>query len=89
MKLATLLAAGTIVLSLLIHWPTVASMVVIWAESNTYSHGFIVFPIAPGLIWLRRKQLAGLVPAPGLSGLFALGLLSLLWLVAGSPILAS
>lgn len=72
MKLVTLLAAGTIALSLLIHWPTMASMVAIRAESNTYSHGFIVFPIALGLIWLRKKQLAGLVPSPGLSGLFAL-----------------
>lgn len=83
MKLATLLAAGTIVLSLLIHWPTVVSIVTIWAESSTFSHGFIVFPIALGLVWLCRKQLARLVPEPSLSGFSALALLSLLWLVAG------
>ena len=42
MKLATLLAAGTIALSLLIHWPTMASMVAIRAESNAYSHAYTV-----------------------------------------------
>lgn len=37
---------------------TVSGMIEIWTRSETYAHGFLIYPITLYLIWRRRKELA-------------------------------
>lgn len=82
LKVAGLLAAIVIVSSLLVHKATVSSIISLWARSDTFSHGFLIFPITLVLIGLKKNQLARLLPRPDLKGLLAVLLLSFLWLLA-------
>lgn len=63
---------------LLCFWPTLHSMVEIWQRSDTYAHGFLIFPISLFLIWRKRTQLA----VTGLNS-SNLALLPLLLLILG------
>jgi exosortase A len=64
------------------YWQTIVSMVTIWYRSETYVHGFLIFPIAGWLVWRRRKELAALQPEPGTSWLPIAAMLAagVLWL---------
>lgn len=42
---------------LAIFWPTFVSIAAIWARSETFAHGYIIFPISAYLIWQRRAAL--------------------------------
>jgi exosortase A len=59
---------------------TFASIVYTWWRSETYAHGFVVFPIALYLAWMRRGELATLAPAPTLSAVSLVGVGTLLWI---------
>lgn len=83
-KVAGLLTLVVITAAFLVHWRTLASMTSIWANSDTFSHGFLIFPISLFLVWRRRSRLAELAPAPSVWGLFAIALISFLWLLAGA-----
>ncbi|MBD3893575.1 exosortase A [Hydrogenophaga sp.] len=76
-----LAALGLLLLSILgLYWHTVWIMASIWAQSDTYSHGFAVPLISLWLIWRVRHALAPLRPQPaGLAGLLMLGAAGL-WL---------
>lgn len=63
------------------HWDTAMTLVHTWEHSSAYQHSFIVFPISAWLIWRRRRQLAAITPRPYAPVLFALGALSMLWLL--------
>ncbi len=65
------------------YWDTVASMVAIWYRSDTFAHGFVVFPITGWLVWRKRHELALLTPSPALSTLplAAMVLAGVLWLL--------
>jgi len=41
-----------------LYWPSLVSMVQIWWRSETFAHGFFIFPIAAWLVWERRRRLA-------------------------------
>ncbi len=45
------------------YWGTLRAMAEIWLRSDTYTHGFIVPPIALWLIWRKRQQLADWHPS--------------------------
>lgn len=47
---------------LLLFYPTYWSMVEIWWRSETFAHGFLIFPISFYLIWTQRKPLSTLMP---------------------------
>lgn len=68
---------------ILVYWRTAWSMVAIWERSETFAHGFLVLPIVLWLIWRQRERLAGQVPSPSPSALWAFIPIGLLWL-AGS-----
>ncbi len=71
-----------VVILLLAYYVTSASTVAIWSRSETFAHGFLIFPISAYLIWSRRHQIAAFAPEPDLRGLFVLALLGLGWLAA-------
>lgn len=65
-----------------IFFPTWQSMVMVWWNTVTYHHGFLVAPVTVALIWLERKTLIGLpirfeplalLPLAGCAGLWLLG----------------
>ncbi len=60
---ALFLSAAVLGILALFH-ETFWSMVEIWRSSNTFSYGFLVFPIAAWLIWRQRRRLALLSPRP-------------------------
>ncbi len=79
MAILTLAAIATI---LAIYQQTVLSTVAIWLRSETFTHGFFIFPISAYLIWMKRKSLAEIAPCPDYRGLFAMAGLGFGWLLA-------
>src|SRR4051812_47546107 len=53
----------------LLYRDAAVSAIVTWWESPTYSHCFLILPITLYLVWLRRHELARLVPARWAPGL--------------------
>ncbi|MDH5545603.1 MAG: exosortase A [Gammaproteobacteria bacterium] len=78
----SVLALASVIFLLVLYYPTTASMVDIWIRSETFAHGFLIFPIAFWLIWQRRDDVISKSPNPILWPQFILFLLSLLWLLA-------
>ena len=66
------------------HLETAASAVSIWNRSETYAHGFLIFPISAYLIWLQREKILAIAPLPSAWGIAALVGLGLLWLASDS-----
>jgi len=80
--IATLLTITASTALLLLFYQTTWSTVAIWQRSETFAHGFLIFPISAFLIWSRRKEIALLAPQPDLRGLPVLLLLGFGWLLA-------
>lgn len=76
------LTAGVLLLLAGLFWPTLRSMIEVWERSETFAHGYIVFPISVWLIWRMRHELARLQPTPDMRGLVALGGAGVAWLLA-------
>lgn len=55
--MALSLSALALCALLAIYWPTFVSIVAIWERSETFAHGYIIFPISVYLIWQRRAEL--------------------------------
>jgi exosortase A len=66
---------------LLIYRHTALAMVDKWAHSATFTHAFLVAPIALWLIWQKRDALARHSPRPSPWLLLAIGGVALVWLV--------
>ncbi|MCH9672004.1 MAG: exosortase A [Gammaproteobacteria bacterium] len=58
--MAIVIGLGTLVA---VFWSTYASMVAIWERSETFAHGYLIFPIALFLVWRMRGQLANSTPS--------------------------
>lgn len=67
--------------TLLVYRDTVASMVGIWARSDTFAHAFTVLPITLWLIWRRREGLLSQGPQPTAWLILPMGAAALLWLL--------
>ena len=80
--IAALLAIFAVATLLLLFHQSAWSTVAIWSRSETFAHGFLIFPISAFLIWGRRKEIAQLAPQPDLRGLPLLLLLGFGWLLA-------
>ena len=81
-RVALPLTVAVIAIILAFYWRTAESIVAIWWRSETFAHGFLIVPISIVLVWMRRRELAGLVPAPDALGLVLLAGAGLAWLVA-------
>jgi len=73
-----------IALQVLAYWSTYLSMGEIWWRSETFSHGFFIFPIAAFLIWRKRDELAAIPLRSDLRAAVVLLGLVALWAVARS-----
>ena len=78
---AFLAVAATILVVLVVFWPTTASMIEIWRRSETYQHCFAVIPITLWLVWQQRYRLAAEPLAPFWPGLLAIAALGFAWLL--------
>ena len=76
------LTLGVLSLVVLVFWPTLLSMIEIWDRSETFTHGYLIFPISVWLIWRERDVLAQIRPCPDLRGLVLLALAGVAWLLA-------
>lgn len=81
-----LLTAAVLLALTAMFWPTVLSMVEIWDRSETFTHGYLIFPISAWLIWRQRDELARIQPSPDWRGLGLLAASGAAWLLtdAGS-----
>lgn len=75
-----MLLSGESALVLILFRQTWVAMIETWASSRTFSHCFLVFPLAAYLIWIRRERLASLRPVPYYPGLIAVAFSGLVWL---------
>src|SRR6188508_2453600 len=82
LKGAALLTLVTIAAILVGYHETTWSMVSIWERSDTFAHGFLIFPFSAYLIWGQRKFLSGVQQQPNLMGLLVLAMLGFSWLLA-------
>lgn len=62
-----------------VYWDTLASIVLIWSRSGTFTHGFLIVPIVVYLVWRQRASLRGLMPQPAPVALLFLAGTVLLW----------
>lgn len=58
----------------LVCWDAMSSMVAIWDRSGTFTHGYLVAPIAIWLFWRQRAALNMVEPAPFYPGFLLLAL---------------
>lgn len=79
-RTATILTLATLTVILAIYQQTVLSTVAIWQRSETFAHGFLIFPISIYLIWTKRKSLAEITPRPDSRGLLVMAGLGFGWL---------
>lgn len=82
LKVAALLTLATVTVILIAYHETTWSMVSIWERSDTFAHGFLIFPFSAYLIWSQRKHLSTLFPQPNPLALLVLGGLGFSWLLA-------
>jgi exosortase A len=81
-RLSVALAVVVLLVGVLaLYWKTTLSMVAIWERSETFAHGFLVFPIFCYLLWRRRDALAGLEPRPYLGALLGIAAAGAAWLL--------
>lgn len=77
LPLALALLAGLFV----IFFDTARSIVDIWNNYETFTHGYIIVPISLWLIWQQREVLARAVPRPSWLGLLGLAGAVFVWLL--------
>ncbi len=81
-RLPGALTLGMLALVAAVFWPTLWSMIEVWERSETFAHGYLIFPISAWLIWRQRDVLAQIQPHPDLRGLILLALAGAAWLLA-------
>lgn len=61
-------------------YPTYWSMVSVWIDSETYAHGFLVYPVCLYLVWQQRHTLSSLEKRVDFRALFVLVGAGFAWL---------
>ena len=77
-----MLTVGVLLLLAGMFWPTLHSMIEVWERSETFAHGYLIFPISAWLIWRKRAELARIEPRGDLRGLLLLAAAGAGWLLA-------
>ena len=81
-RIALGLALAALAELLALYHGTLGSMLDIWERSETYAHGYLIFPISVWLIWRQRDKVAQIPPSPDYRAAPMLLLAGLGWLVA-------
>jgi exosortase A len=76
------LTLGILLILAAVFWPTLYSMIEIWDRSETFTHGYLIFPISAWLLWRQRDVLAQVKPHPDRRGLILLAAAGAGWLLA-------
>lgn len=63
---------------------TALSLVALWRSSETFAHGFFIYPASLYLIWRQRAYLSSIPPRPNALALVALVILGIGWVLAQS-----
>jgi exosortase A len=71
-----------LVLLFAFYYETLLSMVSVWWRSETFAHGFFIFPISLYLIWEKKAEIIRLSPTTDVRALLLLGLSGFGWLLA-------
>ncbi|WP_296443076.1 exosortase A [Rhodoferax sp. UBA5149] len=66
---------------LFLYRDTALAMVLIWSRSETFTHGFLVPPIALWLIWRQRRSIAVQTPQPALGAFGLIAGAAFVWLM--------
>ena len=80
-RVAALICAAAVLAIVFAFGETALSMVQIWRSSETFSHGFVVVPIALWLGWRKREELARIPMRPYWPGLLMVAAAGFLWLL--------
>ncbi len=78
----TAIFTGLFVLIFILFYDTAASIVNIWLRSETYTHGFLIFPISLWLVWRIRHRLDQIAPNPDYLALPLIFLNGAVWFLA-------
>lgn len=70
---------GALAVLLFSYAPTVSETIHKWNTAETYTHGFLVFPISAYLIWRKRHELKQIAATPSFLVLPLFALLGLSW----------
>jgi exosortase A len=81
-KIAVGVTLATVLAILAIYRGTAWSMISIWERSDTFAHGFLIFPFGAYLIWTQRRRLSALPLQPNLLALGMLAGIGFSWLLA-------
>lgn len=81
LKESIYLSLIVIVLILIIFYDVTESIVSTWIRSETYAHGFLIFPFSFYMIWKKRASLYDLTHYPEFKWLMVLSLLGFGWLL--------
>src|SRR5690606_9274479 len=74
-----MLTVGVLLLLAGMFWATLHSMIEVWERSETFAHGYLIFPISAWLIWRKRAELARIEPRADLRGLLLLAVAGAGW----------
>ena len=78
---ASIISVITLVILFIAYWATLQEIIGIWLRSETFTHGFVVFPIVAYLIWKNKNLNVTKFPQTSIYGIFLLCLLAAAWLV--------
>lgn len=74
---------ATVLLVVVLFWPTASSIINIWNVSPTFSHGFLVAPAFLWLVWRRRSTLAHYQAKPDARVLILVAFFGATWFISG------
>jgi exosortase len=79
----TLIATVAVLSALFVwaYWPVIPDLVAQWWNEDEYSHGFLIPFISGWLIWMKREQIARQPIAPAYTGLVAMSLAIVMYVV--------
>ncbi len=78
---ALILSGVSILFLFVAYWQTFYEIVDIWLRSDTFKHGFIVFPIVIYLLWNSRIKSYSTSPQTSVPGILILLVFNVLWFV--------
>jgi exosortase A len=82
LRLPVVAVSIAVLVLLAVYWQTTASIVAIWARSDTFVHGFLVVPICIWLAWRERNVVAARTAVPWWPGVAFVLAAGALWFAA-------